>query len=228
MFKICPKCALKNFAASVGCRKCLTDLSLIAPISRKSLVLAVKERESNAWFMWILKRAAICLLVAAAVLCGFYSSLLMTSEPLDAVSKQRIYRAIDVLEVKGFSKEARMLRHTASFRANDNWLNASTRDENAFAATNFPFQIVTIYPIFFENSTDATEDAAILLHEARHLFGDGEHEAYAFFWRNRQKLGWTADKYAHSKVWHSVEKVTREEVPELFVCSWNADGDCTK
>jgi hypothetical protein len=36
--------------------------------------------------------------------------------------------------------------------------------------------------------------AAVLLHEARHLSGDGEDAALDFAWRNKQQLGWTADK----------------------------------
>ncbi len=56
-------------------------------------------------------------------------------------------------------------------RGNDNWLNASTKYENAYAATNFPIEIMTIYPEFFTDTLDDTERAAILLHEAQHLKG---------------------------------------------------------
>jgi hypothetical protein len=68
----------------------------------------------------------------------------------------------------------------AVFRANDNWLNASVEKENAYAATNYPFEIVTIYPDFFRFTVDDTERAAILLHEAQHLKGKDEKESYEF------------------------------------------------
>ena len=42
---------------------------------------------------------------------------------------------------------------------------------------------------------DDTERAAILLHESYHLFGSGEATALEGVWRDKQRLGWTADKY---------------------------------
>ena len=142
--------------------------------------------------------------------------------------KKAVEASIKILEAKGFSGEAFLLNYLTAFRANDNWLNASVPKENAFAATNFPFEIITIYPDFFAYPVDETERAAILLHEAQHLKGADEKEAYEFVWKNRKKLGWTEEKYATSVVWQNVRKQTREVVPELFVCDVNPYGDCTR
>ena len=80
----------------------------------------------------------------------------------------------EVLKEKGFTDEAFLLEHVAVFRGNDNWLNASVEKESAYAATNFPFEIVTIYPDFFKYPKDDIERAAILLHESKHLEGKDE------------------------------------------------------
>ena len=57
---------------------------------------------------------------------------------------------------------------------------------------------MTIYPDFFQFPADDTERAAILFHEAKHLEGKDEKEAYEFVWKNRKKLGWTKEKYGNS------------------------------
>lgn len=136
--------------------------------------------------------------------------------------------SIDVLEKRGFTNEAFMLRRLAVFRSSDNWLNASVEKENAFAATNFPFEIVTIYPDFFTRTANDIERAAILLHEAKHLQGADEKEAYEFVWRNRKKIGWTNEKYGSSTFWGEIRKQTKDFVPALFVCDVNAFSDCTE
>ena len=154
--------------------------------------------------------------------------MIFTSAPLKSAEKQNIAAAIGILEKKGFSKEVFLLKYLTSFRDNDNWLNASTRLENAYAATNFPFEIVTIYPDFFDYTRDDTERAAILLHEAQHLKGADEKEAYEFVWRNRKKLGWTKENYGNSPVWRNVRTQTQEFAPDLFVCAGTELGDCTE
>ena len=120
-----------------------------------------------------------------------------------------------------------MLEHVTTFRGSDHWLNASVAKESAYAATNFPFEIMTLYPDFFVYPVDEVERAAILLHEARHLLGDDEKEAYSFVWENRQKLGWTRYKYAASPVWSNVQLQTRDLAPGLFNCPEKNLGDCT-
>lgn len=137
-------------------------------------------------------------------------------------------KGIAVLEEKGFEREVFLLRYLTAYRSNDNWLNASTREENAYAATNFPFEIMTVYPEFFTQTIDDTERAAVLLHEAQHLKGADERQAYEFVWRNRARLGWTKAAYRNSLIWINVKKQTREFAPNLFACAWVEDGDCTE
>jgi len=161
-------------------------------------------------------------------LAGFYISLVFSAEPPSFDQRQSIAAAINILDSKGFTSEAMILRRLAVFRSSDNWLNASVAKENAFAATNFPFEIVTVYPDFFAYPADDLERAAILLHEAKHLQGADEKEAYEFVWKNRQKLGWTSDIYSGSDTWNEVRKQTRDYVPHLFVCNVNPFGDCTE
>ncbi len=138
--------------------------------------------------------AATANYVAAGALAVFilYLSLLATSVPPTDAERRKIDRAIDVLEAKGFEQEAFVLRHLTVFRKSDNWLNGVAASENAYAATNFPFGMMTIYPDFYEKATDDTERAMVLLHEARHIEGADERQAYTYVWENRERLGWTA------------------------------------
>lgn len=158
----------------------------------------------------------------------FYLSMIASSMPVTAEQRAAIDRAIAVLEQKGFDREVFLLRHTASFRSTDNWLNRATFKENAFAATNFPVQMITIYPDFYKKAEDDTERAMVLLHEARHLQGADENEAYAYVWRNRTRLGWTRADYGLTPTFADVTEATRQNVPELFTCSWQPASDCTE
>ncbi len=219
MNKKCPNCNLVNFADADACARCEADLIEVSSEIEKPKA-SLKRK--------ILQRAAVCLVVCILTVLGFYLSLLFTSKRLNYDEKSKVKDAIKVLDEKGFSEEVFLLDYLTSFRANDHWLNASVEKEGAFAATNFPFEIMTVYPDFFQYPTDDTERAAILLHEAQHLKGADEKEAYEFVWKNRQKLGWTKDKYAHSIVWRNVRKQTKEVAPHLFVCELNEYADCTE
>jgi len=174
-----------------------------------------------------LRRFLVFLGVCLGAIGLFYASLIFTASPLTGDEKAEVDAAIVLLEKHGFINEAFLLRDLAVFRNSDNWLNASVAKENAFAATNYPFAIITLYPDFFAYPEDDIERAAILLHEARHLKGYGEEDAYEFVWRNRKYLGWTEDKYGASVVWQNIRKQTREMAPNLFVCSFDPQGDCT-
>jgi len=174
----------------------------------------------------ILKRFIICAAVLVALLLGFYLSLLASSRGLNIEQKHVVRMAIALIREKGFTKEAALL-DMAVYRGDDHWLNSSVAKENAYAATNFPFEIMTLYPDFFTYPQDDVERAAIMLHEARHLEGADEKEAYEFVWRNRKLLGWTKDKYLESPVWSNVRHQTREVVPELFICDGKDFADCT-
>ena len=214
----CPNCELLNYHSAQTCVRCGSGLDESANIS-------FKGRFSKPS---IAKRASVCLAVLIATLISFYVSLVYSADALAPEEMERIESSIRILEEKGFTDEVRLLRHVAVFRSTDNWLNASVEKENAYAATNFPFEIVTIYPDFFKYASDDVEGAAILLHEAKHLQGKDEKEAYEFVWKNRQRLGWTADMYSRSAIWRETRKLTREYSPALFVCDFNDYNDCTE
>lgn len=222
MNKKCPRCNLINFAGAEECKRCEFDLSKPQSASIKV------ENKKTPLKIKILRRAVVCVFVCFAALLVFYLSLIMSAKRLNYNEKKRIESAIRVLEEKGFSKEAFLLNYLTAYRANDNWLNASTREENAYAATNFPFEIMTVYPDFFTYATDDTDSAAVLLHEAQHLLGKDEKEAYEFVWKNRRKLGWTYETHHNSKVWENTRRQTMEICPELFQCKEKPGGDCTE
>lgn len=170
----------------------------------------------------------ICVFTILATLGTFYLSLIVTGDSLAPNEHVHIESAITKLEKSGFTAEAFYLRHFAVFRGTDNWLNASVAKESAYAATNFPFGVITVYPDFFTYTMDDTERAAILLHEVKHVEGEDEKGAYAFVWENKKELGWTKDRYSNSVAWKEIRNQTREYAPNLFVCEFNEMGDCTQ
>jgi hypothetical protein len=213
----CPNCKLVNYPNAEKCARCGALFYEIGYTDTADTTASSIKR-----------RAVICVAVCLFTIAGFYVSMVFSASGLSFEQKQSVRKAIQIIEDKGFSSEAMMLKRLAVFRSNDNWFNASVDKESAFAATNFPFEIVTLYPDFFSYTADDTERAAILLHEARHLKGEDEKEAYEFVWRNRKKLGWAGEAYANSTVWTEVRKQTREYAPNLFVCDVNSFGDCTE
>jgi hypothetical protein len=222
MNKRCPNCSLINFLEAEYCRRCDFELkNLPVPSGPPS----AGKRSMLSKIVW---RAVVCIAVCFLSIFGFYLSLVLSSSPLGYEEKTQVRKAIQILTEKGFHNEVFLLNYLTSFRGNDHWLNASVEKENAYAATNYPFEIMTIYPDFFAYTIDDTERAAILLHEAKHLQGQGESEAYEFVWKNRHRLGWTKDKYAGSIIWQNVRKQTREAAPNLFVCQGRLFHDCTE
>jgi len=210
-----------NFPHLQACARCSSDLIEVSSAATGG----EKTSSLKSKIVW---RATICATVCVLTLLGFYLSMLFTSASLKYDEKIQIKNAVRILDEKGFAREVFLLKYLTSYRGNDNWLNASTKFENAYAATNFPFEIMTIYPDFFTYTTDDTERAAILLHEAQHLKGADEKEAYEFVWRNRKRLGWTKETHGNSSVWQNIRRQTREYAPNLFVCDWNKAGDCTE
>ena len=211
MTKKCEKCGLANFAERHTCARCG---SFLGDATRKN-------RGGG-----LLVRALICMCVCLAAILGFYLSLLFSAQPLNIDQKSAVRRAAVLIREKGFSTEAFLLEHVTVYRANDNWLNSSVAKENAYAATNFPFEIMTVYSDFFTYPKDEIERAAILLHESKHLEGKNEHDAYAFVWKNKSRLGWTGEKYKMSPIWDNVRRQTRDVAPELFTCPDRELGDC--
>lgn len=221
MNKKCPNCNLINFLEAEQCRRCEADLKK-PDVSH----ITVANKKSSR-FPKIIWRAVVCFAVVIFCIFAFYLSLIFSSSPLQTAEKEKVRRAIAILEEKGFSNEVFLLNYLAAYRSNDNWLNASIEKENAYAATNFPFEIMTLYPDFFEKTTDDLERASILLHEAKHLQGTDEKEAYEYVWRNRKKLGWTKEIYGQTKLYQAVKKQTKEYAPNLFICQDGDLGDCT-
>jgi hypothetical protein len=155
-----------------------------------------------------------------------YLSLLATSDPINFEQRQAVTRAINIIEQKGFGREAFMLRRAVSFRATDNWWNRWVGHDDAYAATNFPFQVVTLYPDFFAVPVDDVERAAILLHESYHLYGSGEEEAFKGVWREKKRLGWTRATHGESRVWKNVSESTGYFAPQFFRCGLDGRSDC--
>jgi hypothetical protein len=218
MNRKCYQCGLANYKTAQNCIRYGSGLGESVNIS------------SNRGFLNspIVRRVAICLMVILAAVAGFYGSLVLFASPLDTEQRRTVDAAIAHLERSGFSREAFLLRHLTVYRSNDNWLNASVEKENAYAATNFPFEIITLYPDFFRYPVDDTERAAILLHEAQHLKGSNETDAYEFVWKNRKQVGWVSDPYNKSVIWRETRKMTKEYIPTMFVCELNSYSDCTE
>ncbi|MDQ4122405.1 MAG: hypothetical protein M3209_13280 [Acidobacteriota bacterium] len=224
MNKKCPECDLVNFSSDENCHRCS---ALLCSGTDNSGVQDDTSRKLDRAAIWFLKRFLSAVVIAAVILCGVYFSLLRSAEPLTSDQAVAVERAIQILEERGFERETFLLRRTAAYRASDNWLNDATGHNDAYAATNFPFQIVTLYESFFKSPKDDIERAMILLHEAQHLQGAGESEAYEFVWRNRKKLGWTDEAYNRTEVWRSVFDFTRQNAPNIFQCNFNEHSDCT-
>jgi len=217
MNKKCSQCRLANYADAQVCLRCGAELSDPSEGPKPT------KGPSR-----LVTRTIICIVVCVAIILAFYLSLLASAKSLSYDQKTEVRAAIAVLRDKGFDDEALLLETLVVFKSEDNWLNASVAKEDAYAATNFPFEIITVYPEFFTYPADATERAAILLHESKHLKGADEHDAYSFVWKNRIRLGWTKDKYEFSPVWRNVRKQTKENAPELFMCNLKDFGDCTE
>jgi hypothetical protein len=180
-----------------------------------------KKRRLGQRVIWICATTLLLLFIA-------YMSLLLTSEELGYDKRQTVNQAISILRQKGFAKEAFVLGNLVKYRDTDNWWNRSIGHHDAYAATNFPFEVVTLYPEFFTTTVDDTERAAILLHESHHLFGAGEETALEGVWREKQNLGRTADKYSKTKVWNNTRDLTATSVPKVFQCGTDGHSDCVQ
>jgi hypothetical protein len=211
---------LVNTASDSICRRCGAELDA-EPVAVPKTDEATPKKSPS-----FLKRVAWTIGATMILLIIFYLSLLFTSDGLQAAQRDQVQRAIAVLEQKGFSSEAFVLKYLASYRTSDNWLNAYVGHRDAYAATNFPFEVVTLYSDFFTLPIDDTERAAVLLHEARHLLGDDEEEALELTWKNKRQLGWTEDKYGQTRVWDATEDLTRPRFAYMFSCGADGHTDC--
>jgi len=218
----CSSCGLVNSTADEKCRRCGASLvDQPAPESGESNSDGVKPKRG------IVRRLIWILGTTLILLFAWYLSLLASSNRLGYDRQKTVDHAVMVLDQKGFGKEAFVLKHLVAYRDTDNWWNRYVGHRDAYAATNFPFEIITLYPEFFEKTVDDNERAAILLHEACHLFGSGEDSALERVWREKQKLDWTEAKYGPiSEAWNSTRRLTMNRLPELFNCGTEGQSDC--
>ena len=219
----CANCGLVNASSDEVCRRCGTSLGAqdsIPPIQSESAPQPKpKRRGFLTRVIWVLGATIVLLVI-------WYISLLISSDGLQPDQRAKVDSAIAIIGQQGFGREAFVLKRLAAFRATDNWLNSYFGHRDAYAATNFPFEVVTLYPDFFNLPMDDRERAAVLLHEARHLLGDDEDAALIFTWHHKKQLGWTPDKYGDSRVWDATERWTRDRFPYLFQCGSDNQSDC--
>lgn len=218
----CADCGLVNTGADEVCRRCgapLANVEFSGPEAEPELPDQSGKRNFLKRVIWVISATIVILII-------WYASLLLSSDGLQADQQQKVQNAITILQQQGFSREAFVLTYLTTFRSSDNWLNAYAGHRDAYAATNFPFEVVTLYPDFFDLPIDDRERAAVLLHEARHLFGDGEDAALQTTWKSKKQLGWTADKYRQTRVWDATEHLTREKFPYIFQCAPDGQSDC--
>ena len=221
--KKCQQCGLVNAAVDEHCRRCGTVLTedespALPPVEPD---LADKPRRRT-----FLKRVTWVLSATLLILAVWYISLLASSEGLQPDQALKVDVAIGLIEQSGLKREGFVLRHLTMFRSTDNWWNHYLGHKDAYAATNFPFEIVTLYPEFFKDPIDDRERSAVLLHEARHLLGDGEEAALQASWKQKRSLGWTADRYKQTRVWDATERLTRAQFPYMFQCGADGQSDC--
>jgi hypothetical protein len=221
--KKCPRCGLVNFADQEVCKRCGSAL-----LGEEPHAAGDDDSQRKHGRGWLIKRALVVLGTVLAVLLLFYGTLLKSSDRLTYDQQKVVASSINALEQGGFTREASLYRNLVTFRATDNWWNRSVGHREAYAATNFPFEVVTLYPEFFTTTTDDTERAAILLHESYHLFGSGEQGALEGTWREKKRLGWTKERYQQTKVWRNTRELTMNQVPQLFRCGLENNLDCTE
>jgi|SRR5437870_2660864 len=216
----CGSCGLVNLATDESCRRCGVPLNVpVEIIEEQPLEAPIEKRSFARRLIWILSTTLFILTI-------WYASLLLSADDLTPDQRETITRATNVLDQRGFSSNAFVLRHLVAYRSTDNWWNRYVGHRDAYAATNFPFEIVTLYPEFFQFPADDNERAAVLLHESYHLFGHGEEAALEGVWLDKERLGWTADKYGQTRVWNATKQLTIANVPKLFQCGPDHHSDC--
>ena len=220
----CPRCGLVNFAADEACKRCGEQLA--GGYSEAQQVEGAESTGRRQRLHPIIRRSLVVIGVTLGILLLFYASLLKTSEPLSFEQQQMVARSIAILDEKGFKQEAFVFRNLVTYRSTDNWWNRWTGHQEAYAAVNFPFEVVTFYYDFFNHATDDTERAVILLHESYHLKGSGEPAALEATWRNKKQLGWTKERYSQTRVWRNTRELTVNHVPQLFQCGLEKNLDC--
>ncbi|HEX8338922.1 MAG TPA: Ran-binding zinc finger domain-containing protein [Pyrinomonadaceae bacterium] len=235
----CPGCGLVNFASASACKRCDAPLEPAFAHAGTAEHAAAFDAPPAPAFGFedadapaggrrrgLVRRALWVLGVTSVLLVGCHASLLFSSTAATYDEREQVERAVGLIEQAGFARETFLLKRLTNFRTTDNWLNSYAGHANAYASTNFPFEVVTLYPDFFRYPKDDVERAVILLHEARHLAGAGEEEACASVWRDKARLGWTREGYGETRVWQNVAELSRRHAPELFECGEDGRQDC--
>ena len=218
----CTECGLVNPDAEATCRRCHATLHRDGLSEDAAPVESAKKRSLGKRVLWILG-------TASALFFACYMSMLVTSKRTRTLTAGRSWRTrLPFWNRKAFRSQAFVLGHLVKYRDTDNWWNRSVGHHDAYAATNFPFEVVTLYPEFFDAAVDDTERAAILLHESYHLFGSGEVAALEGVWHDKQQLSWTADRYSQTKVWRNTRDSTMTLLPRLFECGPDGHSDCVR
>jgi hypothetical protein len=215
----CSACGLMNFATGETCRRCAVELPLPQREFQPLSAAVEASRGFDRWVLWIGG-------VTAIVLISCYVSLLLSSQGLSIEERRIVMDAISALEKADFVTESLVLRHLVSYRSTDNWWNRYVGHQTAYAAVNFPFGVVTLYPTFFKYPVDDIERATILLHESYHLLGQREEAALQRVWIQKRRLGWTSVRYSHTRVWKNTREWTAGTVPLLFTCGRDGQSDC--
>src|SRR6185295_7817286 len=150
----CPECGLVNGSADEQCRRCgallIDDEDPFIPWSAEDEAEPPRRRSLAMRLIWIVSATVLVLIV-------WYVSLLLSSEKLQPDQNLKVDAAIGLIEQSGFSNEVFVLRRAAKFRSTDSWWNRWLGHREAYAATNFPFEIVTLYPEFFNVPIDDRE-----------------------------------------------------------------------
>jgi RHS repeat-associated protein len=152
------------------------------------------------WSLVFLRSLAIGVSVALA----FYASLRLTSQSISDAQRASVSRPIGLISQKGYWFEASLLKGT-SFRSTPNWLTKIAQEDEAYAATNRLFFIVTLYEDYYELSE--LERAAVLMHESYHLMGYGEEGAYSNVWLVKEDFGY--DPTNISSFWKDVMEIMK-------------------
>ena len=215
----CAQCGLVNSAVNETCRRCGASLIPAHLIEPETAVEPARTHGVRRRVLWLIG-------VTWLIVFVWSRSLVFTSDALETKRRYIVNDAIALLDHAGFSKEVFVLRQLTNYRATDSWWNLYEGHREAYAATNFPLEIVTLYPAFFDIAVDDTERAVILLHESHHLWGLNEDDALERVWREKQRLGWTTEAYGDTKVWRNVREWTESSVPALFQCGADGRSDC--
>jgi hypothetical protein len=215
----CPQCDLVNFIEADRCRRCGQYLLGAAHVPAAAPAAAEENPHLTLRFLPVLGTLAVLFFI-------WWASLLASSTSLTPAQQGVLDRAVAVLRARGFDRDVFLLQRVTHFRSTDNWWNRYVGHNDAYAATNFPFEVMTLYRPFFDMTEDDVERASILLHEAQHLRGKGEVAALAEVWRVKKRLGWTEARYSDTRVWKNTREWTHAALPALFACGVNLESDC--